>query len=122
MAEEQKELSLRYNEGKCQLSYMLDANYAMEGMCEVLRFGAQKYERNNWKKGFDFEGLADSLLRHLAAHQNGEMYDPESGLPHVDHVLCNAMFMAYHFNGRKDLDEPKFKPGDGFIVPVGEVK
>ena len=96
-----KEQSLRYNEGKAELSYILDADYAMEGACEVMTFGAKKYDRNNWKKGFEKEQLINSLLRHLTKFQNGEEVDEESGLPHVDHALCNAIFLAYHYNGRK---------------------
>lgn len=99
------EQALRYNEGKPQLSYILDANYAIEGICKVMEFGATKYERNNWKKGFPKEKLADSLLRHLTKFLNGEELDEESGLPHVDHIGCNALFLAQHFNGRKPTSE-----------------
>ena len=101
----EKPQSLRYNEGKAELSYILDADYAIEGACEVMSFGATKYDRNNWKKGFPKEKLMDSLLRHAIKFQNGEELDEESGLPHVDHLLCNAIFLAYHFNGRKSEDE-----------------
>ncbi len=100
-----EEMAMRFNEGKDELSYMVDAQHAMRGMCRVLRSGAEKYERDNWKKGFEFEKLTDSLLRHLFAHQRGELLDPESGLPHVDHVLCNAMFISYHFNGLKETED-----------------
>ena len=42
------------------------------------------------------------------------MNDPESGLPHIDHVLCNAMFLSWGYhNGKgitieeKDIDNDK---------------
>lgn len=52
--------------------------------------------RNNWKLGFDNNKLLESLARHLFALMRGEINDPESGLPHIGHVLANSMFYAYH--------------------------
>ncbi len=93
----------RFNSGKTQLSYMLDANIAMEGMCKVFEFGAIKYARGNWKKGLDVTECIDSLLRHLIAYHSGKVLDlnehgeadaSHSGLPHIDHIMCNAVFIS----------------------------
>lgn len=94
--------ALRYNEGKPKLSYVLSAKHALEGAAAVMEVGAKKYERDNWKKPFPKEVLVDSLLRHLVDFMDGVDLDSETGLPHVDHILCNAIFLSYHYNGRKD--------------------
>jgi len=84
--------ALRYNEGKPQFS-LIDLN-SMEDCAKVLEFGANKYSRNNWQKGFPLSTILDSMLRHIAALQRGEMIDPESGLPHTGHIQCNALFLG----------------------------
>lgn len=83
----------RYNEGKPELSYIFDAPLAMEGLANRFSLGAKKYSRNNWKKGFPQEGIIDSLLRHLSAFQNGEVYDFDGGL-HVDAIVWNAVVLS----------------------------
>lgn len=68
---------------------------AVEGLVRVLTFGAKKYSPNGWRTVPNAkERYLAALLRHLAAMQTGETNDPESGLRHVDHVLCNAAFLA----------------------------
>lgn len=99
--------ALRYNKGKPQLSLVIEARYALEGAAEVLEFGMGKYDRSNWKNSFPKEQLIDSLMRHLCKFMDGEELDDETGLPHVDHLLCNAIFLSYHYNGRKDSENKK---------------
>lgn len=88
--------AMRFNKGKPQLSLIVGARAALAGAAKVLEFGAQKYARDNWKKPTDLHVPADCLLRHLSAYLDGEYLDPDSGLPHLDHVLCNAIFLSYH--------------------------
>lgn len=90
--EPRKEQAMRFNEGKPQYS-MLDLR-SLQPAVRVLEFGAEKYERDNWKKGMPMSKILDSMLRHIAAIQTGEMIDPESGLPHVGHIQCNALFLG----------------------------
>lgn len=89
------EQALRYNEGKPQWS-MVDFE-ALILLVRVLEFGAQKYDRDNWKKGLPNDKTLESLARHLFALMAGETHDKESGLPHIGHIMCNAMFYS-HFN------------------------
>lgn len=63
---------------------------AVEEATKVMNFGIQKYDKHNYLKG---NGLEDwryfnAMMRHVRAHQKGEMIDPESGLPHLSHAAC----------------------------------
>ena len=95
--------ALRYNEGKPEFS-LIDLN-SLEGCAQVLAFGAQKYSRDNWKKGFPLTTILDSMLRHIAALQRGEMVDPESGLSHIGHIQCNALFLGCKNNTNNLIEE-----------------
>ena len=84
----------RFNQGKIQWSQM-DAG-AMEPMIRVLMYGAEKYDRGNWAKACPKRlDLMDSLMRHSMKIIAGESIDSESGLPHIGHLMCNAMFYSY---------------------------
>lgn len=78
-----------------KLRYDLLPWKALEGVVKVLTFGARKYTPNGWKTVPNgMERYEAAMLRHLAAIKRGEKYDPESKLRHVDHLLCNAGFLA----------------------------
>jgi hypothetical protein len=84
----------RFNEGKLEWTLM-NAD-AMAPMIQVLMYGCKKYERNNWMKASPKRlSLMDSLQRHALKIIAGESIDPESGLPHIGHLMCNAMFYSY---------------------------
>lgn len=85
---------LRYNTGKRKWS--LVHFKSLEPMIEVMEFGMKKYARDNWKEGFDKQEILESLQRHLAKLFDGEEIDQESGLQHIGHILCNAMFYSYY--------------------------
>lgn len=84
----------RDNQGKVQYSLLLDFPNALEGATRCLEYGSGKYGRTNWQKGLAYSAIMDSLLRHLVAFAGGEDNDPESTLPHVDHIVCNAALLA----------------------------
>lgn len=54
--------------------------------------------RDNWKLDMPIQSIVDSMMRHVVAFADGEVNDPESGLPHIGHIMCNAMFIQYHMN------------------------
>jgi len=82
---------------------LLDPDY-MLGVAQVLTFGAEKYDAYNWQKA-DKEGIErikGAMLRHQMAYMNGEVCDPETGLNHMYHIGCNAMFLAYFDRHNKE--------------------
>lgn len=66
-----------------------------EAVAAVLTFGAKKYTPNNWQKCEDKGRYIAALGRHLNAMLKDDTFDEESGLPHMDHVLCNLMFLEW---------------------------
>lgn len=67
---------------------------ALEEVVKVLTFGAQKYERDNWRYVTDGKRrYFDAAQRHLWAWRQGELLDSESNYPHLAHALCCIMFL-----------------------------
>ena len=93
----------RKNIGK--LKWSLVSWKALEPMVEVLMFGAEKYSSWNWSQGLKYTEICESMQRHIYAFIEGEDNDQESKLPHVGHILCNAMFLSYMTIFRKDMDD-----------------
>ena len=86
------EVGMKHDSGK--LDYTLVPWDGLEDVIKVLEFGAQKYSRDNWRKVENAEArYMAAAFRHLVAHQNGEVNDPESNLPHRAHAGCCILFM-----------------------------
>jgi len=81
----------KFDEGK--LRYDLMPVHSLEGVVKILTFGAQKYDDNNWRKMENLDRYYAALMRHLEAVRKGEWLDSESGCPHLDHVMCNTIFL-----------------------------
>lgn len=82
---------------------------ALEGLAKVLTFGAKKYAAHNWRGGISYSRILGGLVRHTFAIMRGEDIDPESGLPHIDHLGCCWMFLSNFMKTRPDLDD-RWKP------------
>lgn len=73
---------------------------AAEEVVKVLEFGATKYEPRGWEAGMDWHRCYNSMLRHLFAWFAGEDLDKETGISHMSHAACNALFLvAYEKRG-----------------------
>lgn len=74
-----------------------------------------KYPMHNWRKGLKWNSeVIGSIERHLIALKEGGDIDKESGLPHIAHLLTNAMFLAYYMeHGLGEDDRPNSGPRCG---------
>ena len=116
-----KSKALRFNTGKPKWG-LIDFK-SLEPLIRVLEYGAHKYSlylkngkkvygkdipfkdrgkykllksgNDNWKAGLNRTEVLESAMRHLAAIMDGEKYDNESGIDHMGHVMCNALFHIY---------------------------
>ncbi len=85
---------MKYDSGK--LKYNLIPPLALKRIAEVLTFGAEKYEANSWQNLPDFKNrYTAAAMRHFEAWRAGELFDPESGLPHLAHSIVNLIFLLW---------------------------
>jgi hypothetical protein len=79
---------------------------ALFGMARVFGYGAKKYAPGNFLKATLADGAAQryhsAMLRHLAEIQEPDgtwsreslaVLDGESGLPHLDHLICGMVML-----------------------------
>jgi uncharacterized HAD superfamily protein len=92
---EKIETGLRFNDGKTR--YDLLPPFAVDQLAKVMTKGAEKYADRNWEKGMKWSTVLASLKRHIAAFERGEDIDPETGLLHIAHAMCNAAFLAEYY-------------------------
>lgn len=84
-------MSIKHDQEKIRMDLLpFDA---LEKVAEVLTYGAKKYKDNGWRE-IEASRYVGALLRHLSKHLQGEELDSESGLRHIDHVACNALFLV----------------------------
>lgn len=93
---------LKYDKDKIRME--LVPLSVVESIAKVLTYGAKKYADNSWKELPDFwNRYKGALLRHLTAIDKGELIDEESGLDHIDQVLCNAAFLSWGYHNGKGI-------------------
>ena len=91
----------KFDGGK--IRYGLLPPLALKATADVLTFGAEKYEPDNWRRVPEGpRRYFDAAQRHLWAYKTGEVNDPETGVSHLAHALCCIMFML-------DLDESEYE-------------
>jgi len=82
----------------------------IEAYSRVAEFGARKYAAWNWSAGLPRMQIAASLIRHAFKYMRGEDIDADSGLPHTDHIVWNAVALAHHHaHGIEDDRRPEPK-------------
>lgn len=83
---------------------LLDSSW-LEGVAQILTFGAKKYAAHNWRNGIELSRLIAAALRHISRFNDGENCDPETGKSHLYHASCCLMFATWMLNNRPDLDD-----------------
>lgn len=75
----------------------------IRGVDAVREYGTARYgSPENWRK-VEPQRYWDALLRHvLAAWDNWKAVDPESGMPHLWHIACNASFLMQYMEEEQD--------------------
>jgi len=82
---------IKHDSGKLRMDLLPPE--AIRALAQVMTMGAVKYGENTWR-GVEIERYEAALLRHWLAWKEGEKRCPESGLPHMAHVMTNAAFIV----------------------------
>jgi hypothetical protein len=87
---------IKYDSNKPRLAEMIiDFKEPLVQLCKVWEFGANKYEKSNWKlveNGRD--RYTNAMLRHLVQEEDF-LFDDESKLLHAGHIAFNALARLY---------------------------
>ena len=83
---------IKYDSGKLRLAEMMqDFREPLSAVCRVWEFGADKYEKSNWKYVDNaIDRYTNAMLRHLMEEETCA-FDEESHLLHAAHVAWNAL-------------------------------
>ena len=96
---------VKFDQGKLRMDLL--PTDALEALARILTDGAEKYGARNWEKGMAWSRSYAALQRHLLAWWGGQDNDPESGHPHLWHVLTNAVFLtSYQIREIGEDDRP----------------
>ena len=73
---------------------------SLQSVAKVFRYGAQKYEVDNWRL-LEPDRLKKAFLRHMLEWLCGYEKDSESELTHLSHMTANLLMLQY-FDCQKD--------------------
>lgn len=76
----------------------------------VFEYGKIKYAAWNWAKGMQWSIPLACAMRHIIfGTAVGEEIDPESGLPHRGHIVCNIVMLLWYLDEYPEgNDLPRF--------------
>ncbi len=80
-----------------KIQYGLLPPIALKSVAEILTYGAEKYEPDNWKRVPDAKRrYFDAAQRHIWSWKEGEQNDLETNKHHIAHAICCLMFLMEH--------------------------
>lgn len=90
---------------KPQAMSLLPWDVLMNDVAPLYHRGALKYERDNWRKGYDWSLSFDALARHLAQFHAGQWLDEETQCPHLASVVFHACALMYFYRSHPELND-----------------
>lgn len=111
----------KFDQGKSRVDLICPE--FIEGIGQILGYGASKYEDNSWQKVPQAnDRYYAAAMRHLLAYRRGEDIDAETCKSHLLHAACCLMFLEYFerktpkpvFAGLKSIpfiDDPELNKG-----------
>ncbi len=88
----------KHDRGKPELDMIPSG--AMLEIAQGFMYGAEKYDKHNWREGTEWSRYYNAAQRHMLAYNDGEDMDPESGLPHLAHAaVCIIFLLEYQRTG-----------------------
>jgi len=79
-------------------------------LAELFGRGAEKYDRHNWRKGYDWSLSYDALCRHLNLFWDGVDYDEETKAKHIVNVAWHCCVLATFMDEHPDKDDRYKEP------------
>jgi len=98
-------LATKYDKDKIQ--YSLIPPECLEELAKLYTTGANKYGKDNWKKGFADGQLESALMRHFEAYRKGESRDKQDGQLHLTSVAWCAFTLMWLDSKHSDDDSIK---------------
>ena len=90
----EKEVGIKYDSEKIRFDLIPPECEAM--IAAVLTIGCLKYSANNWQKIEDIQTrYFNAESRHMNAKRLGEVFDPETGLPHSAQAVVSLIFILW---------------------------
>ena len=84
----------KFDQGKSRVDLICPE--FIEGIGQILGYGASKYEDNSWQKVPQADDrYYAAAMRHLLAYRRGENIDAETCKSHLLHAACCLMFLEY---------------------------
>lgn len=77
----------------------------LSDLSRIYEKGAEKYERDNWRKGMSWSRCFACAMRHLTKWFMGESIDPESGLSHLQHACFRVIQLMYYEKSKQEFDD-----------------
>jgi len=109
---------VKHDQGKLRMD--LIPKELLDGVAEVLTFGAEKYSEHNWREGLDWSRCYGAMMRHMTAWWDGERNDQESGLSHLAHAgCCLAFLMTFEKSPRYAAHDDRYRPTLPKGLPIG---